>query len=911
MPTQNSCQLYLRKVLLIVIAVVTLSISTPSQAYTSYFDFGKSIQNTNIQRTFVDSMVNNYTNAINTFKPFVEMYGHNSWAQIIIVQQYEWYKSELAKYSELQSLLNSTKPTVLSTSYKYNYFPMVSRGTEEQASRTETEVEETFGSVVNVYKDITIVYETKVTTKNYKGIFTTRIYSDDTTDTQVSTELLSTNITIETRTDNQREFMRSYAFVEESSAGEAGLTPNVLTVEEYLARPDVNYAGTDMYKQAVWTMNDNINEEHIDTAMQALTNNLELIGAPVAWSRGYTGLGSVIAIFDTGIDVDHPEFTDSILDMKCFTSICDPIRMAGNLEYLQTIDDKNRYSHGTHVAGIAAANLDGVGTTGVAPDAKLLIGKVAYDGGFYDFSATGKAIEWAVNNGADVINISAVVNQDRTYKNSLVEFTPGQFYSTDTRGRDGITYDKYGYNNMLADEQYHWPTVNAMQNNEVVLVVAAGNQRLATSVYPGYLALNEEVGDRVMIAGAWDQRGNGKVISNKAGTVCFDFNNETQTCNNKRLISDHYILAPGRYVASASDGGEYRTLTGSSMAAPAVSGAVAIVHQMWPHMKGENLAKLLLNTTNKEIYEYDVNVHGQGLLDLAEATSPQGSLGIPTTGRVEGATSSVNAISTMSINGAEISSISSLMVIDDYDRDFYVNGNRLNVNADRRTTQTTIAAANGIESDDYQGFTRGIPVAMAATTLNINSDNKSFGISHKFNDLTLGVLKENGTFLGNYANNALINVEGSTTAYVGLNKEYVVDNTTIFGGINLGATKLNVGESMMTSTDTVFSNSANIGAKYTIDNRQFGMVAGLPVAITSGSAKFNVPSNVSVDGDIETMTMTSSLASRSREFDLGIFYNLQLSDSATMSTFIEKRFNHSGNSNTTSTGFGIGYTARF
>ena len=66
--------------------------------------------------------------------------------------------------------------------------------------------------------------------------------------------------------------------------------------------------------------------------------------------------------------------------------------------------------------------------TGVAPDAKLLIGKVAYDGGFYDFSATGKAIEWAVNNGADVINISAVVNQDRTYKNSLVEFTPGQFY---------------------------------------------------------------------------------------------------------------------------------------------------------------------------------------------------------------------------------------------------------------------------------------------------------------------------------------------------------------------------------------------------------------------------------------------------------------------------------------------------
>ena len=263
----------LKKILLA--GVIAFTISTPSQAYTSYFDYANSIQNTNIQRTFVDSMVNNYTNTINVFEPLVTKYGHYSWAQTF-VQQYEWYKSELVKYSELQSLLNSTKPPVVSTSLKYNYFPMVTRGTESEASRTETEVEETVGSVVNVYKDITIVYETKVTTKNYKGIFTTRIYSDDTTDTRVSTELLSTDITIETRTDNQREFMRSYAFVEDSSADEVGLTPNVLTVEEYLARPDVNYAGTDMYKQAVWNMNDNINEEYIDTAMQALANNLEL-----------------------------------------------------------------------------------------------------------------------------------------------------------------------------------------------------------------------------------------------------------------------------------------------------------------------------------------------------------------------------------------------------------------------------------------------------------------------------------------------------------------------------------------------------------------------------------------------------------------------------------------------------------
>ena len=87
---RHSSKLYLKKIFLTLIAVVALSISTPSQAYTSHFDFANSIQNTNIQRTFVDSMVKNYTNAINTFKPLVEMFGHNGWAQTF-VQQYEYF----------------------------------------------------------------------------------------------------------------------------------------------------------------------------------------------------------------------------------------------------------------------------------------------------------------------------------------------------------------------------------------------------------------------------------------------------------------------------------------------------------------------------------------------------------------------------------------------------------------------------------------------------------------------------------------------------------------------------------------------------------------------------------------------------------------------------------------------------
>ena len=156
-----------------------------------------------------------------------------------------------------------------------------------------------------------------------------------------------------------------------------------------------------------------------------------------AWSRGYTGKGSTIAILDTGIDLDHSEFEGKIKDAKCFTSSC----KSG----YETVQDKNRYSHGTHVAGIAAANLDGVGTTGVAPDADLLIAKTAWDFGMFDFSTVDEAIAWSVEHGADVINISANYNFDRTYMNSTTEVSPGVYFANDTRGRNGITYDKYGY----------------------------------------------------------------------------------------------------------------------------------------------------------------------------------------------------------------------------------------------------------------------------------------------------------------------------------------------------------------------------------------------------------------------------------------------------------------------------------
>jgi hypothetical protein len=53
--------------------------------------------------------------------------------------------------------------------------------------------------------------------------------------------------------------------------------------------------------------------------------------------------------------------------------------------------------------------------------------------------------------------------------------------------------------------------------------------------------------------------------------------------------------------------------SGTSQAAPHVTGAFGVLNQMWPYMKGDNLVRLVLNTANKDLPGYNVNVHGQGL----------------------------------------------------------------------------------------------------------------------------------------------------------------------------------------------------------------------------------------------------------------------------------------------------------
>jgi subtilisin family serine protease len=131
---------------------------------------------------------------------------------------------------------------------------------------------------------------------------------------------------------------------------------------------------------------------------------LQLIDADEAWAVS-TGAGAVVAVVDTGVDFTQPDLQGQLLPGATFTG-CARVRPCGNGDFRGPDGNNDSDEHGTHVAGtIAAAAGNGIGVVGVAPGAKILPVKVLEAGsGSSEDIADG--IRWAVDHGADVINLS-------------------------------------------------------------------------------------------------------------------------------------------------------------------------------------------------------------------------------------------------------------------------------------------------------------------------------------------------------------------------------------------------------------------------------------------------------------------------------------------------------------------------
>tara|TARA_B100000683_G_scaffold39640_1_gene34937 strand:+ start:11989 stop:15690 length:3702 start_codon:yes stop_codon:yes gene_type:complete len=694
------------------------------------------------------------------------------------------------------------------------------------------------------------------------------------------------------------------------------------------------------------------------TAEYNSNHGLGMIKAANAYSRGWTGEGAVLGVIDTWQDTDHEKLDGKYLFYKDY----DP--------YNNTVNE-GAQGHGTFVASIVAGKRDGDSldangrlTTGnydqeqywlngnqltrytltknndmhgVAFNSKLVGANVdRYSSGGISKSQAQNALhdfaklKSPTADGGEEMNIVAV---------NMSFNTPQLFYdangSTVTQLNDG-TYNASEIiskiqGNGYGDSQY-WKIAT---DNDIILVNSAGNYGFAHAGDPGIWAVETDsngnliLGGKMVIVGNWD---GSNVSGNKAGHVCLDINTANNTCNDTHRLSDFYILAPGTDITSAISDDRYASGSGTSYAAPHVTGAFGVLNQMWPYMAGDKLVKLVMNTADKNLSGYDVNIHGQGLLDLDEATKPQGAVGLATSGRVDHPTVSLN--NTYYSTGTALpSNLNNLkiMVLDDYDRNYYLNIGSSFVVKDKRKMSDVDQLMKGYQylpiNQMYGSFTQGGQYDLGFMNFGLftgesgNGDysyniGKKIFVSDKFAIKgNLGQMKENTTWLGNSSDGILSVGENNITNYGQIGASYQLGNNVLSLDYSNGTTDVNtVDQSLITGFSDVRTESWRLAYEVHKDeNNTFGWSFSLPSHITSGTMNMEVAESVNLDGTINYTTIDSNLKQKHKEKNVGFFYNHN-PDNITDATFnfsAEYRQDISGVAGNDGVHVGMNYAKKF
>ena len=131
-----------------------------------------------------------------------------------------------------------------------------------------------------------------------------------------------------------------------------------------------------------------------------ITPNITQVNADQVWALGYTGAGVVVAVVDSGVNYDHLDLADHLWDGgEAFPHHGYDIVNDDD----DPMDDKG---HGTHVAGIVCGDGTSGSQTGVAPEATLMCVKTTAADGFGGAVNIAGGMEWAVEHGCDLINLS-------------------------------------------------------------------------------------------------------------------------------------------------------------------------------------------------------------------------------------------------------------------------------------------------------------------------------------------------------------------------------------------------------------------------------------------------------------------------------------------------------------------------
>ncbi|MGX7828549.1 S8 family serine peptidase [Actinokineospora sp. 24-640] len=280
------------------------------------------------------------------------------------------------------------------------------------------------------------------------------------------------------------------------------------------------------------------------------------IGAPQAWAAGITGAGVTVAVLDTGVDQTHPDLAS---------------REAAERNFSDDETAVDEYGHGTHVASTIAGT--GAKYRGVAPGARILDGKVLNSFGFGRESWILEGMRWAAEQGADIVNMS--------------------LGGGDSPGLDPL---EMAVNTLSAE-------------HGTLFVISAGNSG------PGQGSVGSPgSAEAALTVGAVDRADQIAPFSSRGPLPDGEGIKPDITAPGVGIVAAQSTAAPPFEPAEPG----YTRASGTSMAAPHVAGAAALLAQRHPDLSGARL-KALLTASAKPTAGATAVEQGSGRVDVPRA----------------------------------------------------------------------------------------------------------------------------------------------------------------------------------------------------------------------------------------------------------------------------------------------------
>jgi subtilisin family serine protease len=644
-----------------------------------------------------------------------------------------------------------------------------------------------------------------------------------------------------------------------------------------------------------------------------------------AFDDGYDGDGIKVAVLDGGFDTSHAD-----LDANIITG------------YDEEDDDNTPNAeshnatmggHGTHVAGIIAAEKNGTGMMGIAYNASIMPIKIFQDSGTFVTGGINNSIDYATDNGAIALNnswgssrtVNATCSGVSCYVVVPAESSTGGF---------------------TADERTAWASV-ASDNN--VVVFAAGNNGMNSvngkvkayrSSDDAYITsydaqvVVDALSDVSYVNRSTQEAQYGVNVSavaeNWLNVVALDNTNTiasySNACGNTKAYciaapgSSIYSTVPTDLVASG-----YDTYNGTSMAAPHVSGAIAVMKEKWPNLTGAQIVDLIIGSAT-DLGESGVDeVYGVGMLNMAgamTATTAQSFSYVGSNGNLQKIEKN-GSISANSILSNLASKNVAIGFVDSYDRVYSNRSNQFNSLKEENITdqQNFFKFRNGItdtglntylnmsfvdygnnhenfdlkyrsysfQEDDYQNILLGDNIMTVNLfnnfTISTNpiNENNSNSLLLKTSFSSVNPKSQNIISFGyGYEQNRLLNSEftgafaakNNNTLYASMfRKQKISEKGNLNFKIGYGVTKSNFSNQEFFNMSDLETSSASIGYIHSEKNSKFALSLEAPLSISSGQANYNSVSGYDGEGNYKNSIQTIGLTPDQRELKLSLYFD--------------------------------------